>query len=103
MTNPCRFRAAATRPSICRPGAHSLSFVYGETAYRGLPEELFHPTIRRCPADANLVCKQITGRLPDGLEVRVEYTEYQDFPAVEWYAEFTNTAAQISPGSGRFA
>ena len=98
MTNPCRFRAAAMRVRpYAAPARIPLSFVYGETAYRGLPEELFHPTIRRCPADANLVCKQITGRLPDGLEVRVEYTEYQDFPAVEWYAEFTNTAAQNSP------
>ena len=70
-----------------------LSFVYGGREYRGLREELFHPTVRRSPVDSNLVRKTIEGTLADGLRVRVEYTEYRDFPAVEWYAEFENTSA----------
>lgn len=69
-----------------------LSFVYDGREYRGMREELFHPTVRRSPVDSNLVRKTIEGTLADGLRVRVEYTEYRDFPAVEWYAEFENTS-----------
>lgn len=46
--------------------------------------------------DSNIVCKVVTGRLEDGLEVKVEYTEYRDFPAVEWYLEFINHSEQNS-------
>ena len=72
------------------PEAIPLSFVYGGTLYRGLDSALFRPSVRRETIDANIVRKTVTGRLDCGLEVRVEYTEYRDFPAVEWYAEFIN-------------
>lgn len=78
--------------SYTNPAEIPLSFVYRGEAYRGLSEELFHPTVRRDVVDANVIRKTIVGRLADGLEVRVEYTEYRDFPAVEWYAEFANRA-----------
>lgn len=73
-----------------------LSFCYGDRAYHGLDEELFHSTVTRRKIDSNIVSRVIVGRLKDGLEVRVECTEYQDFPAVEWYAEFKNCSDKNS-------
>ncbi len=73
-----------------------LSFVYGGKEYRGLDSGLVHPRVRRETVEANIVRKVVTGRLECGLEVRVEYTEYRDFPAVEWYAEFVNRAGTRS-------
>lgn len=69
-----------------------LSFVYGGVFYRGLADEIFHPSVIRTQTDSRLVRKVIEGRLDDGLSVTVECTQYRDFPAVEWYAEFKNTA-----------
>ena len=79
------------KPFSC-PEAIPLSFVYGGVSYRGLDSSLFHPRVKRVQTSSALVQKTIEGCLPDGLRVRVEYTEYRDFPAVEWYAEFENTA-----------
>ena len=78
------------------PESIPLSFVYDGKEYRGLDSGLFRPEVRRETVDANIVRKIVTGRLACGLEVRVEETEYRDFPAVEWYAEFTNRAAAKS-------
>lgn len=73
-----------------------LSFVYDGRVYRGLDADAFHPTTRRSLINSGLVKYTITGRLTDGLEVCVECTQYLDFPAVEWYAEFTNCSGSNS-------
>ena len=78
------------------PAGLPISFVYGGRKYRGLEEALFHPSIRRDEIDSRMTRTAITGRLADGLEVRVECTVYRDYPAVEWYAEFTHRGAENS-------
>lgn len=72
------------------PSAIPLTFCYDDKLYRGLHESVFHPTVERCLVDSNIIRRVIVGHLSDGLEIKVEYTEYRDFPAVEWYAEFIN-------------
>ena len=63
------------------PAGLPVSFVYGGRKYRGLEEALFHPSIRRDEIDSRMTRTAITGRLADGLEVRVECTVYRDYPA----------------------
>lgn len=91
------FTAVLTKVKPFRePAAIPISFCYGEKMYRGLCPEYFQITEERRLVDSNIIRKVITGKMEDGLEVRVEYTEYRDFPAVEWYAEFVNGSARNS-------
>ena len=68
-----------------------LSFCYGGKAYRGIPAE-FNPTVEIRRVDANMMQYIVTGKTADGLEIRVEYVEYLDYPGTEFLAFFTNTA-----------
>lgn len=77
------------------PACMPLSFRLGDEQIHGLPER-FHPQVRREFLDATMTRITITGR-DAGLEIRVEYTEYRDFPVTEWVAYFTNTGSESSP------
>ncbi|MBE5765620.1 MAG: hypothetical protein E7335_00385 [Clostridiales bacterium] len=68
-----------------------LTFCYGGKTYRGIPAE-FHPTVDIRRVDANMMQYIVTGKTADGLEIRVEYVEYLDYPGTEFLAFFTNTA-----------
>lgn len=66
-----------------------LHFVYGGRSMRGIPSE-FSPRESREFLDANMTRTTLIGRNADGLEIRVEYTEYRDYPVTEWVAYFAN-------------
>ena len=75
-----RFRTPAELP---------LSFCYGGRVIHGLPAE-FSPVVERRKPDANIMEYIIRGRDDTGLEIRVEYQEYLDYPVTEFAAFFTN-------------
>lgn len=66
-----------------------LSFCYGGRIIRGIPEE-FDPKTTVNRIDANIMQYTISGCNEEGLEIRVEYLEYSDYPATEYVAFFTN-------------
>lgn len=70
-----------------------VSFVYGGEKVRGIPAS-YHPNVERVLVDANITMFIITGRNSDGLEIRVEYKEYRDYPVTEFTAFFTNTGTR---------
>lgn len=72
-----------------------LSFLYDGKAYRGIPAE-FSPKIEIRRVDANMMQYIITGKSADGLEIRVEYVEFLDYPATEFLAFFKNTSDRDS-------
>ena len=74
-----------------------ISFVLEGKALGGIPEE-WHPVAHRRRIDANIsetVFEGIDART--GLKVRVECTEYWDYPVIEWVAWFANTGHQTTP------
>lgn len=73
-----------------------LSFTYDGHAVRGIPAS-FSPIVEIRRIDANLQQTIVTGRNAAGLEIRVEYVEYLDFPATEFLAFFTNRGKCDSP------
>lgn len=76
------------------PGNIPLSFTYNGKAYRGLTKEMNpRETFRRI--DSNITMTTVTGAL-DGLEISVEYIQYNDFAVTEWVAYFRNISNQKS-------
>jgi alpha-galactosidase len=74
-----------------------ISFVLDGQAMRGIPET-WQPTMSRRRVDANIMETVFEGRDPQtGLSVRVDLTEYRDYPVVEWVAWFTNLGAESTP------
>jgi len=74
-----------------------ISFVLDGKAIAGIPKE-WHPVSDRRRIDANIsetVFEGNDGRI--GLNVRVECTEYRDYPVVEWVAWFTNKGHEPTP------
>lgn len=71
------------------PDKLPISFNIGGKTVRGIPDE-FSPVTEYKHIDSNLISYNITGRNKDGLEIKVEYIEYKDFPATEYLAFFTN-------------
>ncbi len=72
-----------------------LSFVYGGRKINGIPAE-FAPKENREFLDANMTRTTIIGQDAKGLEIRVEYTEYRDYPVTEWVAYFTNRGGEAT-------
>ena len=66
-----------------------VSFVYGGKVVHGIPAE-FAPECEVSFPDSTLIKRVITGRNSDGLEIKVEHTEYRDYPAVEMVMYITN-------------
>ena len=74
-----------------------ISFVLDGTPIRGIPET-WQPVINRRRIDANIIETVFEGTdAGTGLTVRVECTEYQDYPVVEWVAWFTNDGSAPTP------
>jgi hypothetical protein len=74
-----------------------ISFVLDGKAMSGIPEE-WQPVSNRRRIDANISETIFEGNHPGtGLNVRVECTEYLDYPVVEWVAWFTNKGREPTP------
>lgn len=82
------FSAAANLP---------ISFVFDGKAIRGIPSE-WQPVSNTRRIDANITETAFEcNDAKTGLNVRVEYTEYRDYPVVEWVAYFTNKGHETTP------
>jgi alpha-galactosidase len=101
--------AAATRPEdlalsrawtsgfFASPAGLPLSFEFGGKTIRGIPAA-WNPVVERRRLDANMREAVFTGTDPQtGLQVRVECTEYQDYPVVEWVAWLSNQGKEEAP------
>ena len=88
---------AWTAANFGNPADLPISFdLDGETSH-GIPAA-WQPTIQRRRIDANLIETIFEGTDPHtGLTVRVELTEYQDFPVVEWVAWLSNAGSTPTP------
>ncbi|MBT3275355.1 MAG: hypothetical protein HN368_19525 [Spirochaetales bacterium] len=74
-----------------------ISFVFDGKAICGIPEE-WNPVSNRRRIDANIIETVFEGNDSEtGMNVRVEYTEYQDYPVIEWVAWFTNKGHEPAP------
>lgn len=93
MTANERFVCAQARVKPY-PNAIPLSFVYGGEMFRGL--DALPKRVRRQHIDSRMTKYEIAANLRGELEISVECTVFHDYPAVEWYAEFTNIGAENS-------
>ena len=74
-----------------------ISFVFDGQAVRGIPEE-WQPLSTRRRIDANIIEMIFEGTNAEtGLNLRVEYTEYLDYPVVEWVVWLTNKGQEPTP------
>ena len=89
-------REWTARFSSCA-AALPISFRFDGRFVTGIPAE-WRPTSSRRRIDANIIETILEGRDPGtGLSVRVEFTEYQDYPVVEWVAWFANEGHAATP------
>jgi len=88
---------AWTTASFGSPADLPLSFELDGETLHGIPAA-WQPTIQRRRVDANLIETVFEGTDADtGLTIRVELTEYRDFPVVEWVAWFSNAGSTPTP------
>ncbi len=74
-----------------------ISFVFDEAVIHGIPSAWEPSSVTR-RIDANISETVFTGTDPkSGLTVRVEATQYHDYPVVEWVAWFTNNGREPTP------
>jgi alpha-galactosidase len=74
-----------------------LSFVLDGTPLRGIPAD-WSPVTTKRRIDANIAETVFEGSDPgSGLNIRVECTQYRDYPVVEWVAWFTNKGQATTP------
>ena len=74
-----------------------ISFVFDGGAMSGIPPE-WQPVTSRRRVDANIIETVFEGtEAGSGLNLRVECTEYQDYPVVEWVAWFSNKGHETTP------
>ncbi|MFH1006565.1 MAG: hypothetical protein V1800_03570, partial [Candidatus Latescibacterota bacterium] len=79
------------------PTGLPVSFVLDDRAIRGIPAD-WKPVSSRCHIDANIHEAVFEGTDPEtGLCVRVECTEYMDYPVMEWVAWFSNEGHETTP------
>lgn len=96
-----RYTTAADMALLDRAGRYKcpcsipISYRIDGNLYRGIPQD-FAPEMTREFLDANISRTTVTGKTEDGIEIKAEYTEYRDYPVVEWVAYFTNTAKENS-------
>ncbi len=83
------WKPAGLLPGFTQPEALPLAFTYEGKRYRGIPAE-FSPVAQRRRVDANITQVLVCGRNEKGLEIRVEYTQYSDYPVQEFIAFFEN-------------
>jgi alpha-galactosidase len=74
-----------------------ISYVLDGKATRGIPSD-WRPVSTRRRIDANIAETVFEGSDPgSGLNIRVECSEYLDYPVVEWVAWFTNNGRAPTP------
>ena len=73
-----------------------VTYTVGGKIYRGFPEEL-SPNVNRRRIDSRIHQTTVTATTPEGLTLRAECTEYNDFPVVEWVMYITNETEESSP------
>lgn len=74
-----------------------ISFVLGDQAIHGIPQD-WQPVVTRRRIDSKRIETIFEGTDPKTrLHVRVECTEYADYPVVEWVAWFNNEGHQATP------
>jgi alpha-galactosidase len=79
------------------PESLPFSFVYGGQKVCGIPQS-WNPVVHKRRIDANLLETVIEGHDPaTRLTLRVEITQYQDYPVVEWVVWLENQGSQASP------
>ena len=79
------------------PADLPVRFTYDGTDVRGIPD-VWQPVATSRRIDANIVETVFEGTEPaTGLAVRVECTEYRDYPVVEWVAWLTNAGSEVTP------
>lgn len=84
-------------PFFSRAGDLPISFVLDGKTISGIPEE-WQPVSNRRRIDANITETIFEGTdTRTGLNVRVECTEYRDYPVIEWVAWFTNKGHESTP------
>ena len=66
-----------------------LSFRYGDRMVQGLPDD-FSVAVSERKVEEQILLHTVDAQDANGLSIRVECTEYLDFPATEWVAYFTN-------------
>ncbi|MFN8492647.1 MAG: alpha-galactosidase [Caldilineaceae bacterium] len=82
---------------IASAAALPISFAVDGQTIHGIPAA-WQPVATQRRIDANLVETIFEGRTPQsGLEIRVECTEYLDYPVVEWVAWLTNQGTEPTP------
>ena len=75
-----------------------FSFTYNSNNYAGSLPENWKNTSISSGADSTSVQNVLTWQDPEtGLEIRLAYTCYQDYDAVEWVMHFTNNSDQVTP------
>jgi alpha-galactosidase len=90
-------RQAWLTPLLSRASELPITFTLDGERIRGIPQS-WNPTAVRRQIDANLVETVFEGVDPrSGLQLRVECTEYLDYPVVEWVAWLTNTGSAATP------
>lgn len=74
-----------------------ISFVLDGKAIHGIPKE-WHPVVNKRHIDNKRSETVFEGTNPKtGLHIRVECTEYHDYPVMEWVAWFTNKGQESTP------
>ncbi|HMN28613.1 MAG TPA: hypothetical protein PKE45_10710, partial [Caldilineaceae bacterium] len=74
-----------------------ITFTLDGQTVRGIPAT-WQPVSSRRIIDANIIETVFTGSDPkSGLQIRVECTEYRDYPVVEWVAWLINTGQTNTP------
>jgi len=82
---------------IASPTSLPVSFVFDERPIVGIPED-WQPVSDRRRIDVDISETVFEGNdARTGLNVRVEFTEYRDFPVMEWVAWFTNKGDGTAP------
>lgn len=72
-----------------------VSFKLGNKEFSGIGEE-FSPKLHTRIIDSNITERIIEGENKDGIAVRAEITEYNDFPVIEWRLFFENKGENTS-------
>jgi alpha-galactosidase len=86
-----------TRSFFSRPSDLPISFVLDGDTIKGIPDK-WQPAAHRRRIDANILETVFEGTDPKtSLNIRVECTEYHDYPVLEWVAWFTNKGPAPTP------
>ncbi len=86
------FLRGSALPKFRATGAVPVRYTLDGVTYTGIPAE-FGPRAETRRIDADTYFTVVTGRTPEGLELRAECTEYIDYPVTEWVVYITNTAS----------